>query len=74
MTEKIVACQKNAFGNIINFQTSSGRIISYRKAVAEIENGIILGAEIIYNSQSEIPIIQSIEQEECGSLDDLPSI
>ncbi len=73
MTEKIVACQKNAFGNIINFQTSSGRIISYRKAVAEIENGNIMGAEIIYNTQSEIPIIQSFEEGEYVSMDELPS-
>lgn len=45
--ERIVAVQKNIFGEIINFQTSSGRIISYRKAIQEAESGTITGVEII---------------------------
>ena len=45
--ERIVAVQKNIFGEIINFQTSSGRIISYRKALQEAESGNIAGVEVI---------------------------
>lgn len=45
--EKLIAVQRNIFGEVINFQTSSGRIISYRKALQEVESGIIGGVEII---------------------------
>ncbi|KML34002.1 DUF3892 domain-containing protein [Rossellomorea marisflavi] len=37
--EQIVAVQRNQAGGIINFETSSGRIISYRKAVMEANEG-----------------------------------
>ncbi len=46
MTEQLVAVQRNHFGEIISFQTSSGRVISYRKARKEVEDGIIGGAFI----------------------------
>lgn len=45
--EKLVAVHRNYFGDIIGFQTSEGRIISYRKALQEVENGIISGVNII---------------------------
>lgn len=45
--EKIIAVQRNCFGDIISFQTSGGRIISYRKALDEVETGLIGGVEII---------------------------
>jgi hypothetical protein len=44
--ENIVALHRNHSGEIISFQTSSGRIISYRKAMHEVENGIIDGVQI----------------------------
>ncbi|PLR77218.1 hypothetical protein CU633_11785 [Bacillus sp. V3-13] len=51
--EKLVGVQKNRNGEIINFQTSAGRIISYRKAMLEIEAGILSGAEDIDDSIAE---------------------
>lgn len=39
--EQIVAVQRNEAGGIINFETSSGRIISYRKAVMEANEGTL---------------------------------
>ncbi|MGX1264028.1 hypothetical protein RKD55_001832 [Rossellomorea marisflavi] len=39
--EQIVAVQRNQAGGIINFETSSGRIISYRKAVMEANEGTL---------------------------------
>lgn len=45
--EKLIAVQRNCFGDIISFQTSGGRIISYRKALNEVETGLIGGVEII---------------------------
>ncbi|PLR81079.1 hypothetical protein CVD25_06610 [Bacillus canaveralius] len=44
--EKLVGVHKNRDGEIINFHTSTGRIISYRKAVLEIEAGILSGFEL----------------------------
>jgi len=47
--EKIIKVERNHFGEIINFQTSSGRIISYQKALNEIEAGVIRGVEVQEN-------------------------
>jgi hypothetical protein len=44
--EELVAIHKNNAGEIISFQTSSGRIISYRKAVMEASTGTISGVSI----------------------------
>jgi hypothetical protein len=44
--EKIIALHRNHNGDIISFQTSEGRIISYRKAVQEVENGLIDGVQL----------------------------
>lgn len=41
--EKLVALHRNQFGDIISFVTSQGRVISYRKALMEAENGLIEG-------------------------------
>ena len=43
MAEQLVALQRNHLGDIISFQTSGGRIISYRKAIQEVEEGTIDG-------------------------------
>jgi hypothetical protein len=47
MSEQLVALQRNHFGEIISFQTSGGRIISYRKALQEVEEGYIDGVNIL---------------------------
>ncbi|MBT2639152.1 MULTISPECIES: DUF3892 domain-containing protein [unclassified Bacillus (in: firmicutes)] len=44
--EQLVAIHKNNAGEIISFQTSSGRIISYRKALMEVNTGTITGVNI----------------------------
>ncbi|MCM3122111.1 DUF3892 domain-containing protein [Mesobacillus sp. AQ2] len=44
--EQLVAVHKNNAGEIISFQTSSGRIISYRKALLEAYAGNISGVNI----------------------------
>ena len=41
--EEIVAVDRDHSGNIISFKTNTGRIISYRKAIQEIEQGKISG-------------------------------
>ncbi|MDP4083520.1 MAG: DUF3892 domain-containing protein [Bacillota bacterium] len=41
--EKFIALHRNHFGDIISFVTSTGRIISYQKAIMEVESGFIEG-------------------------------
>ncbi|RLQ95167.1 DUF3892 domain-containing protein [Falsibacillus albus] len=48
--ETIEKVQRNHLGNIISFETSSGRIISYQKAIQEIENGLITDVSIQVNA------------------------
>ncbi|MBM4762052.1 DUF3892 domain-containing protein [Bacillus sp. B15-48] len=44
--EQLTGVFKNHFGEIISFKTSNGRIISYRKALQEVEAGVINGVDI----------------------------
>ncbi|KKK37663.1 hypothetical protein WQ57_13100 [Mesobacillus campisalis] len=44
--EQLTGVFKNNAGEVISFQTSSGRVISYRKALMEAEAGRITGVSI----------------------------
>jgi len=63
--EQLIAIYKNSTGEIISFQTSAGRIISYRKALQEVEDGIITGVDIQENIDSHLFY-------EINDADDLP--
>ncbi|GGJ58738.1 hypothetical protein GGR02_000074 [Anoxybacillus voinovskiensis] len=54
--ETFVAVQKNHEGAIINFKTSTGRVLSYRKAMMEIENGLIADASVFRDETGECSI------------------
>jgi hypothetical protein len=45
--EKFIATHRNHNGEIINFVTSEGRVISYRKALMDVENGLIEGIQMV---------------------------
>lgn len=60
MTEHLMAVQRNYLGDIINFQTSSGRIISYRKAIQEVSQGTIDGVLIQEEHNSASTLTPSI--------------
>lgn len=55
-TEQLVAVQRNHVGDIVSFKTSEGRIISYRKALLEVQSGTIDGVHVL-EGVSEIPVI-----------------
>jgi hypothetical protein len=55
--ESIVALHRNYFGEIINFVTSEGRIISYQKALQEAEDGLILGVQAIEEEPGKLLLI-----------------
>jgi hypothetical protein len=44
--ETIVAVERNYLGDIISFKTSNDRIISYRKALLEAEEGLLDGVRL----------------------------
>ncbi|MCU9613646.1 DUF3892 domain-containing protein [Caldibacillus lycopersici] len=61
--EKLVAVDRNTNGEIISFKTSSGRVISYRKALQEIYDGNITGVQIIERNEEDLPIIQTVSND-----------
>ncbi|QIZ09642.1 hypothetical protein HFZ78_25625 [Priestia megaterium] len=68
--ESIVALHRNSFGEIINFVTSEGRIISYRKAILEAENGLIQGVQAIEEEHGRMSLIPESNQ----SFDQYPDL
>ncbi|MBY6051507.1 DUF3892 domain-containing protein [Cytobacillus firmus] len=68
--EQVTAVYRNNNGEIISFQTSGGRIISYRKALIEAENGVIEGIHIDENEDGSMQLNPS----DSSSFDDFPSL
>ncbi|BCB04452.1 DUF3892 domain-containing protein [Bacillus sp. KH172YL63] len=69
--EEITKVQRNYHGDIISFQTSSGRIISYRKAVLEASEGILHGVSLNENEWGETELTNSGLE---GGFQDYPTI
>lgn len=68
--EQLIALDRNQFGDIISFQTSSGRIISYRKAIEEIESGVITGITLL-EQEGTTTLLSSSDN---SSFEQFPSI
>lgn len=68
--EKLVAIHRNHFGDIISFVTSEGRIISYRKALMEAENGMLQG--VFANEDTDGSVYLTPEKEQ--SFDHYPNL
>jgi regulatory protein YycI of two-component signal transduction system YycFG len=49
--EEIIKIQRNHEGQIISFQTSSGRIISYQKALMEAQEGVLSGVNVEHDGE-----------------------
>lgn len=67
--EKLVALHRNHLGEIISFVTSTGRIISYKKALMEVESGLIDGVE----KQEDLEGHSSLAPLDGSSFDSLPN-
>ncbi|QQZ11089.1 DUF3892 domain-containing protein [Heyndrickxia vini] len=61
--EYISKVQRNDEGEIISFQTSSGRIISYRKALLETKDGLLNGANIDSNQNGIATLVNDDEND-----------
>ena len=68
--EQLVAVHRNYLGEIISFQTSDGRLISYRKALMEVEEGIITGVTIEENQDGTSFLMPAFS----SSFDELPDV
>ncbi|WHY75802.1 DUF3892 domain-containing protein [Neobacillus sp. WH10] len=68
--ETIDAVHRNHFGEIISFVTSEGRIISYRKALREVENGLIHGVLTTPDTDGKMALIPAADQ----SFDHFPNL
>ncbi|MGE6260296.1 DUF3892 domain-containing protein [Heyndrickxia sporothermodurans] len=55
--EFITKVQRNDMGEIISFQTSNGRIISYQKAIVETKNRILNGVHIDLNEKGNESLV-----------------
>jgi len=53
MQEQLTGVYRNNEGEIISFLTSSGRVISYRKALMEAEEGMITGVNLQESDSSD---------------------
>ncbi|QED48353.1 DUF3892 domain-containing protein [Cytobacillus dafuensis] len=71
LNEQLIAVYRNYHGDIISFKTSSGRIISYQKALQEAENGIITGVNIVEGTDEQPLILIPMTN---SSFDDLPNM
>lgn len=60
--EKVIAIHRNYFGDIISFVTSEGRVISYRRALMEAENGLIQGVQTSVGSNGNLILSPELEQ------------
>ncbi|MDM5229489.1 DUF3892 domain-containing protein [Cytobacillus sp. NJ13] len=67
--EQLTAVYRNNNDEIISFQTSGGRIISYRKALLEAEEGLIEGIQIYQDEDGSMHLNPSY----ASSFDDFPS-
>jgi hypothetical protein len=54
--EQLTGVYRNNAGDIISFLTSEGRVISYRKAMMEAEEGKLTGVNIEAADSSEPPL------------------
>lgn len=59
--ETLIGVHRNLYGEILSFQTSTGRIISYRKAILEVEEGKLSGVKLTEDTNGST-VITSIEE------------
>jgi len=71
--ETFIAVQKNEDGDIINFKTSDGRVLSYREALQEVQQGAIGGVNIFTGKDGEQYIRGNADGDPTNNLDNLPT-
>ncbi|WP_431803833.1 DUF3892 domain-containing protein [Halobacillus andaensis] len=73
MAEFFARVRKNDDGDIVSFQTSSGKELSYEEAIAAVENGTIQGANV-GKARNGRPVIRgNADGDPENNLDNLPT-
>jgi hypothetical protein len=70
--EEIIKVQRHDNGQIISFQTSTGRIISYQKAVMEAQDGVLSGVSVDYDPEGLSQLADTFSGE--STFSDLPEV
>ncbi|WP_010269981.1 DUF3892 domain-containing protein [Paenibacillus senegalensis] len=70
--ESIQAVRKNGEGDIEQFQTSSGRVLSYEQALQEVRDGMIQGVNVFKGRDGEYYIRGDADGDPSNNLDNLP--
>ncbi|MDF2717720.1 MAG: hypothetical protein K0R28_4645 [Paenibacillus sp.] len=71
--ESFVAVQKNGDGDITSFKTSSGRIMNYEQALAEVKSGAIQGVNAFKGRDGDTYIRGDADGDPSNNLDNLPA-
>lgn len=70
--ESFTAVQKNGDGDLTAFQTSSGRVLDYQQALAEVKAGSIAGVNVFKGKDGEMYIRGDADGDPTNNLDQLP--
>ncbi|CAH1208748.1 DUF3892 domain-containing protein [Paenibacillus sp. JJ-223] len=70
--ETFVAVQKNGDGDLTAFQTSTGRVLDYQQALAEVKSGAISGVNVFKGRDGEMYIRGDADGDPTNNLDQLP--
>ncbi|MBU8907533.1 DUF3892 domain-containing protein [Desertibacillus haloalkaliphilus] len=70
--ETFVAVRKNNEGDIVELKTSAGRILDYRQAQEEVQNGTIIGANVFTGRDGDPHLRSNADDNPDNNLDNLP--
>ncbi|WP_078552530.1 DUF3892 domain-containing protein [Bacillus alkalicellulosilyticus] len=70
--ETFVAVRKNNEGDIVELKTSTGRVMDYKQAQQEVQNGIISGANVFTGRDGEPHLRSNADGNPDNNLDNLP--
>lgn len=68
--ERFIAAQRN--GDLVSFQTSSGRVLDYQQALQEVQAGAIAGVNVFKGRDGEMYIRGDADGDPTNNLDQLP--
>ncbi|MNN65268.1 hypothetical protein D3C81_1807570 [compost metagenome] len=70
--ERFIAAQRNGDGDLVSFQTSSGRVLDYQQALHEVQAGAIAGVNVFKGRDGEMYIRGDADGDPTNNLDQLP--
>ncbi|WP_078409656.1 DUF3892 domain-containing protein [Priestia abyssalis] len=71
--ETFIAVRKNADGDLKEFKTSSGRILTYEEALQQVQSGMIEGVNTFTGKDGETYIRSNPDSDRSNNLDSLPT-